>query len=386
LALVMWAGLFVAPAWAAELQPPCEAEVTVHRVHIRSGPGRAFYVMRVARKGDVLQVRAIEKNGWARIAVPRGVGVWVHSKFVDKDGDELVVTGDDLNLRPDSTLKHLPVGQVLKGKRLKFLGRHDVWYKVEPPAEASAFIHARYLVAVGPLAPVEPTRPEPVVPAEPVIPAEPIKPAGPVTPVGPITPVDPDAALSKRLAEARVAFLNEMSKPFKWRDFSGPIATCEEIRQKATTAELRKRAEATLSHLRVTAKLHADFRAELQKYQALPGKVAKLEAEYRKKLESIRPVPPKPEKKFLAEGWVAHAGKVITRPGTHKLRKDGQVLYLLRSEIYDLNAFFGKFVRMNGKVTPQPRWGADLLEVTEVEVILTSRQDWPWLRGKPKDK
>ena len=378
LALAMWAGLFVVPTWAAELQPPCEAEVTAHRVYIRSGPGRAFFVMKVAKKGEVLQVRAIEKNAWARVAVPQGVPVWVHQKFVRKEGDELVVTGDELNLRPDSTLKHLPVGQIVKGKRLKFLGQHDVWYKVEPPVEASAFIHARYLVAVGPLPPVEP-----VIPVVPPKPAEPIE---PIEPVEPPLPVDPDATLAKRLAEARSAFLDEMAKPFKWRDFSGPVATCEEIRQKAKTAALRKRAEETLSHLRVTAKLHADFQAELQKYQALPDKVAKLEAEYQKKLASLNPPPPKPEKKFLAEGWVAHAGKVIGRPGTHKLRKNDHVLYLLKSDIYDLNAFFNKFVRMNGKVTPQPRWGADLLEVTEVEVVLTSRQDWPWLRGKPEEK
>ncbi|MBI3271834.1 MAG: hypothetical protein HYZ53_22775 [Planctomycetes bacterium] len=76
---------------------------------------------------------------------------------------------------------------------------------------------------------------------------------------------------------------------------------------------------------------------------------------------------PKPQ--FDGQGWLDGMGKVINRPGSHKLIKGGKTLFYLRSYKLNLNDYLGKLVGVRGKMTEAPGWGPKVIEVEELEVL-----------------
>ncbi|MBI5367790.1 MAG: hypothetical protein HZA54_12195, partial [Planctomycetes bacterium] len=91
------------------------------------------------------------------------------------------------------------------------------------------------------------------------------------------------------------------------------------------------------------------------------------EAEERAKVaEAERPPRPAP---FDGQGWLDGMGKVINRPGTHKLKKGGKVLFYLRSYKLDLNDYLDKMVGVRGKIVEAPGWDQRVIEVESIEVL-----------------
>jgi hypothetical protein len=111
------------------------------------------------------------------------------------------------------------------------------------------------------------------------------------------------------------------------------------------------------------------FVQAMQPYKGVPEKLAELEQKYQAMFEKAAP----PE--YTANGWVEPLGQIAFRPATHKLVKDGQVIYLLRSDEYDLESYRGKYVGVIGEVQQEKSWwGAPVLEVTQVDVLYVKGQ------------
>ncbi|MBI3831849.1 MAG: SH3 domain-containing protein [Planctomycetes bacterium] len=154
--------VFTSPVWA---------QVSADMVNARSGAGTQFPIVSTLRGGDY--VRAVARvGGWIEMAWPDSAPAWVSQDFVKPDG---TVTGSNVRLRSGGNLNASILAEAGKGDKLEILGTAGGWYKVKAPANAKAFIFARYLILGvrppdGPAAPVAPPAPE----AEPKAPFQPV--------------------------------------------------------------------------------------------------------------------------------------------------------------------------------------------------------------------
>jgi uncharacterized protein YgiM (DUF1202 family) len=189
---------------------PGPATITGDNVNVR---GKASFVGElIARlnKGDTVKVieqvirekpRADEPSQWAKIGYPTNVHVWVHTTYIDASNK--VVLPKRLNVRAGPGENYSIVGLIEKGTPVKEISAKGNWLEIEAPADAYAFVAARYLKQEGPEAEVPPvvsiappitepptalTEPPPITPATTNIAAA----TTPAEPPG-ITPA-PDAA------------------------------------------------------------------------------------------------------------------------------------------------------------------------------------------------
>jgi uncharacterized protein YraI len=114
-------------------------------------------------KGDTVTVleqinlshhAAAEPSQWAKIALPTNTTVWVSSKYLDENGS---VTSRKLNLRAGPGENYSVVGVIEHGATVQKIDTKGDWTKIEPPANAYAFVAAKYLTEE--MASAQPTSP-----------------------------------------------------------------------------------------------------------------------------------------------------------------------------------------------------------------------------------
>jgi len=131
--------------------PEYEAEVTGSRVSIRSGPNVDY--KRVMRASKGLHVIVVgEEQDWARILVPAGRVVWVHSSLVtvDPETNVGVVTADKVNIRMNPEPEADVLGQLSRDTRVEVTGGEGDWVEIKPPSAATVFISKEYLKRIEP--------------------------------------------------------------------------------------------------------------------------------------------------------------------------------------------------------------------------------------------
>ncbi len=174
---------------------PGPATITGDNVNVR---GKASFVGEIIarlNKGDSVKVieqvirekpKAGEPSQWAKIGYPTNQHVWVHSTYVDASNK--VVLPKRLNVRAGPGENYSIVGLMEKGAPVKEISVKGNWVEIEAPADAYAFIAARYLKQEGPEATVPP-----VVSIAPPI-AEPPPTTTPVAEPPPVTPAGTNVA------------------------------------------------------------------------------------------------------------------------------------------------------------------------------------------------
>src|SRR5688572_20461655 len=156
----------------AEKQPAAEkpivlvpgpATITADKVNVR---GKASFVGEIIarlNKGDSVKVieqvirekpKAGEPSQWAKIGYPTNLHVWVHATYIDASNK--VVLPKRLNVRAGPGENYSIVGQMEKGAPVKEISAKGNWLEIEAPADAYAFLAARYLKQEGPAAEVPP--------------------------------------------------------------------------------------------------------------------------------------------------------------------------------------------------------------------------------------
>jgi hypothetical protein len=93
--------------------------------------------------------RPDEPDKWVRIALPSGLGVWVHGDYLDPVKHTVKATR--LNLRSGPGENYSILGRLEQGAVVKPIETKGDWIKIETPAEASAFV-AAHLLAPAPAA------------------------------------------------------------------------------------------------------------------------------------------------------------------------------------------------------------------------------------------
>jgi uncharacterized protein YgiM (DUF1202 family) len=180
---------------------PGPATITGDKVNVR---GKASFVGEIIarlNKGDAVKVieqvirekpKADEPSQWAKIGYPTNAHVWVHATYIDASNK--VVLPKRLNVRAGPGENYSIVGLVEKGSPVKEVSVKGNWLEIEAPAEAYAFVAARYLKQEGPEAAVPP-----VVSIAPPI-AEPPT-TTPVIEPPPVAPPDTNVVASTTPAE-----------------------------------------------------------------------------------------------------------------------------------------------------------------------------------------
>ncbi|MCX7867565.1 SH3 domain-containing protein [Limisphaera sp. VF-2] len=142
-----------APAAAASGLRPGPAVVQADSVIVRGQPGLRGERLALLRKGD--QVRVFEEivldkpargepDRWARIALPEGVKVWIHSLFIDVTNK--TVRASRLNLRAGPGENFSVLGLLERGETFVETGvMEGDWIQIEPPTNAYAFVASRFL-------------------------------------------------------------------------------------------------------------------------------------------------------------------------------------------------------------------------------------------------
>jgi len=140
---------------------PGPATITGDKVNVR---GKASFVGEIIarlNKGDGVKVieqvirekpKADEPSQWAKITYPTNVHVWVHAAYIDATNK--VVLPKRLNVRAGPGENYSIVGLIEKGTPVKEISVKGNWIEIEAPADAYAFVAARYLEQEGPVATV----------------------------------------------------------------------------------------------------------------------------------------------------------------------------------------------------------------------------------------
>ncbi len=130
---------------------PGPADVNAADLTVRGQAGLKGEVITHLHKGDSVTVleqinlshhAADEPAQWAKIAYPANAHLWVDSKYVDASG---VVSAKKLNLRAGPGENYSVVGVVEKGASVTKVQTVENWIQIQPPANAYAFVAAKYL-------------------------------------------------------------------------------------------------------------------------------------------------------------------------------------------------------------------------------------------------
>lgn len=182
---------------------PGPAQVNANVLVVRGQPGLKGEMVAHLGKDETVTVleqinlahhEADEPAQWARISYPTNAYVWISARYVTNG----VVSAKKLNLRAGPGENYSVVGEIEQGAQVTQEGVKGEWIKIDPPADAYAFVAAKYLTqqAAPPVVttappeapemtppPAPPVAPTPTpVPEQPPIVTTPPPPPAPETP------------------------------------------------------------------------------------------------------------------------------------------------------------------------------------------------------------
>lgn len=131
---------------------PGAAEVCVSNLNVRGQAGLKGEVVAHVQKGEAVTVlsqinldkhKADEPAQWAKIILPAGADVWVHTSFID--AKDKTVIPKKLNLRGGPSEDYSVLGVVEHGTVVTETGTKGDWTKISAPTNAYGYIAAMYL-------------------------------------------------------------------------------------------------------------------------------------------------------------------------------------------------------------------------------------------------
>jgi len=298
--------------------------------------------------GEKVIVREL-KNGWSRVDVPHGINLFITQKFVrqEKNGEGVVI-GDGVNVRPTPGLSQPPVCQMQKNDRVRIVESSGKYFKIEPPAEAYAWLSARYVRYFGALDKVK----EAVA-----------------------AKVETDQKLSELLKHEKETW----SQPASKRDLVKLMAVYTEfvnddsVQEEAKQLVMARRAD--LEKLNELQRVKSQNDRLADRVEDSQGLIEQLKARA-KELEGKvgelikRTATPPPPRTYTGKGTIKRLERIWNRPGTHQLvNEEGKAIFLLKSDAHNLDEFTGRQVGINGEAQDIKHWRLKLLFVDEIDLL-----------------
>ncbi len=316
---------------------PFAGKISASKLNIRSGPGPKYAILGVYEQGREVTVTE-EKDGWYRVDYPKNAGCYIYSKYVDADAG--VITGDNVNVRAGASLKHRVVCMAEKGEKVQVLATEGEWCKITAPKEASAWASAKY---VEPLYNIQ---------------EEKQRQANVKKAKGMIAGVD-------------AAYEKEMKKSLDKRNINSLVAKYKKVAALRTGDDIHARAQHRISLLNQMKKEQAAFIKILEDKKNIKEILDKRDEKTKQEIKKLE------EKKrgYAAQGWIEGMGNFIGRPATHKLTSGGKMLFFVKSDKYDLDAYAGKLVGINGKISQPDGWETQVIDVTQIDILYARQGD-----------
>lgn len=257
-----------------------------------------------------------------------------------------IITADRVNVRSGDNLNFEVLSQLNKGEKIMVLDRRYGWYKVKLPQESFCYINSDYVKRNDGKGVVEGTNV--------------LLRAGAGTNY---------TILGKLNQGETVRILDEDNSWYKIEPPEGSVGwvysnfveyynTVEEFSSK----EKIEQTEAKVEEVEVPFESGKDNLSESEKLEKEENK--KLSKTPIQKTDTIVEMP-------VATGTVNDLGKIINRSGTHKLIKNGKILYYLRSTDYDLNKYLYYRVSIWGEVSKSPNQKYPTITVTKILIAET---------------
>jgi uncharacterized protein YgiM (DUF1202 family) len=353
------AGLVLSYAIAIAESFPAAGEISGDKVHLRSGPHTKFQSLKMLEKGLKITVLGDEGDFYL-IKCPAEVPVWISASFLVITGEFGAVKGTNINLRAKPVNGDV-VGSVSEPTKMKVMEKKDDWIKVEAPVTTKVYVSKSFVKII-----VE-------TPKASDTPHVKTTPSQSPTPVKTPTPTPTDE-ITKKFENAEKLFAEaEGTKDILAADFSAPMRLYKDILTDPAAAKLHEEAERKIARCDFWLAYQEAARDLKGQKEELQKKLDELKKELERKLKELadeRAKKAEKEEEFLATGWVYSIGGVIGKPATHRLVQGGKVLYLLKSDSFKLDDFWGQFVGVKGDVLPQPEgWEAQIIVVKDIKVL-----------------
>lgn len=141
---------------AAEDFVPFRGVVISDGIHIRSDSTVTAPVICDVGKGDSLEVLA-QLYEWYRVKLPRMAPSFVRKDLVAKEaGSTAKIIKERVNVRLEPNESSPIIGRAVKGEEINIVADAQGWYKIEPVAKSSGWIHRRFVQKAVQPAPAEP--------------------------------------------------------------------------------------------------------------------------------------------------------------------------------------------------------------------------------------
>ncbi|MFW6336590.1 MAG: SH3 domain-containing protein, partial [Phycisphaeraceae bacterium] len=134
---------------------PFDAVVTDKQVEVRSGPGRAYYVVDKLERGD--RVRVVQTlYDWSKIEAPASSFSYISQAFVNArgDGSTGVINTNRQEVKAGSLqgpgVSYKTQVMLNRGDEVKILDTVGDYYKIEPPKNAFVYLPPGSLRPAGP--------------------------------------------------------------------------------------------------------------------------------------------------------------------------------------------------------------------------------------------
>lgn len=370
-ASVTQAGPSTAPARVSEATPYW-LRVAGNEVNLRSRADRNSLPVTRLDRDQVLQAVGTE-YGWHRVLAPEGVFSFVSARFVDQISETegiVSVTSGDLRVRVGSELNEVDPMQtevqrlLPRGTKVRIVGHRDEWLKIVPPEGVFFFIADEHVERITPelAASLQATA------------TRPARAAGTVAATRPAEGPDMSGPWGQRLLLVEAAIEAEGRKDALRQSWTESIAELRPIAEQHADPAVARLAQRWIGRLEERIADQAALRAVRQ----LAGAGQRNQAQLEREMEHIRRTrdlaasqPGLVARGQLRESFALRAGVSppyrLVDPVTHAV-----VAYLEFPLVTDLKPgeYLGLYVGVAGEKRADEAFGADVIKVSRIEVLV----------------
>ncbi len=320
-------------------ETPRPGRITGGRVNVRAGPSTQYESIDVLTTGAPVTVLA--RNGeWFKIVFPADKLASIHKNFVNADiageipeeGIAGIVNQNDVDVHAFYWDRSTVVGKLNQGDQVTIRQERGQWYRINAPESARAYVFAEYVRVDGNEQVAVDSTPPPENPAVDLT-------QGKQDATGRLKLSEND----RKANELKEAYFSRLQERYQ--------------RQQEEAVVQVNQLEQALDSLEQQIKQIEQETSSLYSYPVSTTTLGSAD---------ILPADPMYGGFY---GYVDNIGRVGGAPASYRLTKNGEIRYYLRSDSFDLAAYVGQRVWVNGAVELASGATANVLNVNQIRTL-----------------
>lgn len=339
------------PKSESKNEPKRVVEITANKLNIRNGIGTSFTTLYTAKKDDKLVV-VNKKLDWLEVVLPPTTPCWVLKKFVETKGENKgVIKSNRVNIRSNTGVSESNViCQINMNEEVMILGEENNWYKIAPLPYFTGWVNEKYTKYWGDFDKYKVWAAE----EEAKILATSKK----------------EVDLKELFKKSEEVLATEQSKPYLEQNLEEIYDNYKKIAKESADKKIVATSKDRIRFLEPKVLTLKEFHQVMEELKKKYNTANSEREEAINKLMKEFELRLRPLINYVATGTIDYVGKMINRPGTHRLVKGGDTIYFLKSpnNAVDLDKFFSKLVGVKGTVVENKGW-------TEKTIIIENEND-----------